>query len=259
MPRPKAQSPKAQSPKPNTFSLSPHFSARKANYLEERCPAILPAPEEILIKAVLFDADGVLVDACELHYVALNRALATLGWSISRSDHESTYNGLPTSNKLQLLTREHGFPEDWHGAVHSLKQQYTWEAIDDCISPDPDKRELILALRRGGYRIAVCSNSLHRTLARMLSAVGIMDCIDLIIGNDDVRLPKPSPEMYLLAGEKLGIPMEETVIVEDSPVGIRAAWAAEPGLVIKVDGPHEVDISFLSKIDVDRVLIKEAA
>jgi HAD superfamily hydrolase (TIGR01509 family) len=212
-----------------------------------------------VIKAVLFDADGVLVDACELHYVALNRALATMGWKINRTEHETIYNGLPTHKKLQLLTREKGFPEDWHSAVHSLKQQYTWDAIEECVTTDPGKRELLCALRHCGFKIAVCSNSLHRTLARMLSAVGIMDCIDLVIGNDDVQFPKPSPEMYLLAAAKLGVAMEETVIVEDSMVGLRAAWAAEPGGVVKVEGPDEVDLSLLTKIATDPILLREAA
>lgn len=212
-----------------------------------------------MIKAILFDADGVLVDACELHFIALNRALSTLGWTISREDHEAIYNGLPTHKKLQLLTKEHGFPEDWHGAVHSLKQQFTWESIDDCIAHDPTKRELMLALKLAGYKIAVCSNSLHRTLARMLSAVGVMDCVDLILGNDDVTLPKPSPEMYLLASEKLGVSMDETLIVEDSPVGLRAAWAAEPRDVIRVAGPHEVNLSLLRQLTSDRGVMEEAA
>ncbi len=215
--------------------------------------------EEKLIKAVLFDADGVLVDACGLHYVALNRALGTMGWTINQSDHETIYNGLPTHKKLQRLTRDQGFPEDWHGAVHSLKQQFTREMIEECISPDISKRELLLALRDCGYQIAVCSNSLRDTLERMLRAVGIIDLVDLFIGNDEVKLPKPSPEMYLLAAEKLGVEMEETVIVEDSPVGMRAAWAAEPAQVIKVAGPHEVNLSLISQIAVDLNSMRRAA
>lgn len=212
-----------------------------------------------MIKAVLFDADGVLVDACELHYAAFNRALGTMGWTISRGDHDSIYNGLPTHKKLQILTRDHGFPEDWHPAVHSLKQQFTRQLIEDCISPDPMKRELLLALKDCGYKIAVCSNSMRDTLERMLKAVRIIDCADFLVGNDEVTLPKPSPEMFLLAGERLGVEMEETAIVEDSAVGLRAAWAAEPGLVIKVEGPHEVNLSLLSQIAVDRDALRKAA
>ena len=64
------------------------------------------------IKAVIFDMDGVLVDAKEWHYNALNRALNLFGQEISRYDHIVTYDGLPTSMKLQMLSMERGLPED---------------------------------------------------------------------------------------------------------------------------------------------------
>ena len=56
------------------------------------------------IKAVIFDMDGVLIDAKEWHYEALNRALGNYGYCVSRSEHISIYDGLPTRSKLQLLT-----------------------------------------------------------------------------------------------------------------------------------------------------------
>jgi beta-phosphoglucomutase len=202
-----------------------------------------------MIKAVLFDADGVLVDACELHYVAFNRALATMGWNISPQEHTTTYNGLPTQKKLDLLTETKGFPEDWHKAVHGLKQEFTWQAIADCLLYDAEKRELLVKLKQQGIKIAVCSNSLHKSLQKMLASIGILDLVDLIIGNDDVKTPKPDPEMYLLAAEKLNLDIKDCAIVEDSPVGLQAAYAAKPGQVIVVQGPREVNVSLLSQLE----------
>ena len=69
------------------------------------------------IACVLFDLDGVLVDATEWHYVALNRALALFGFDITRYEHLSDYNGLPTRKKLQMLSVEKGLPQ----ALHNLK------------------------------------------------------------------------------------------------------------------------------------------
>ncbi len=60
------------------------------------------------IEAVVFDMDGVLIDAKDWHYHALNRALAHFGYSISRGDHLSTYDGLPTRHKLEMLSKERG-------------------------------------------------------------------------------------------------------------------------------------------------------
>ncbi len=62
------------------------------------------------IKLILFDLDGVLVEAQDWHYEALNRALELFGMPISRYDHLSTYNGLPTRKKLEMLSVEKGLP-----------------------------------------------------------------------------------------------------------------------------------------------------
>ena len=61
-----------------------------------------------MIKVIIFDLDGVLVDARELHYEALNRALDLYGCTITRDEHLSTYDGLPTKKKLTLLTENKG-------------------------------------------------------------------------------------------------------------------------------------------------------
>ena len=87
------------------------------------------------IKAVLFDMDGVLIDAREWHYEALNRALALLGYEISRYEHLTTFDGLPTARKLQMLTVERGLPAELHAFINSLKQQYTLELVATSCKP----------------------------------------------------------------------------------------------------------------------------
>ncbi|MDS1346373.1 HAD hydrolase-like protein [Planktothrix agardhii] len=77
------------------------------------------------ISAILFDMDGVLVDATEWHYQALNRALHLFGFNISRYQHLSTYNGLPTRKKLEVLTVEQSLPLGLHEIICKLKQIYT--------------------------------------------------------------------------------------------------------------------------------------
>jgi beta-phosphoglucomutase-like phosphatase (HAD superfamily) len=76
------------------------------------------------IRAVLFDLDGVLVDATEWHYEALNRALRLFGFGITRYEHLAGYNGLPTRRKLEMLSVEKGLPVALHGMVGRLKQVY---------------------------------------------------------------------------------------------------------------------------------------
>ena len=68
-----------------------------------------------MIKAVIFDMDGVLIDAREWHYEALNRALRLFGMEISRTDHLTTFDGLPTRRKLEMLSSTNGLPVELHG------------------------------------------------------------------------------------------------------------------------------------------------
>jgi beta-phosphoglucomutase-like phosphatase (HAD superfamily) len=79
----------------------------------------------VTVEAIVFDMDGVLIDAREWHYEALNRALGLFGFAISRSDHLSVYDGLPTKRKLQMLSIERGLPSALHEFLNDLKQQYT--------------------------------------------------------------------------------------------------------------------------------------
>ena len=81
------------------------------------------------IKAVIFDMDGVLIEAKDWHYDALNRALGIFGHTISRHDHLVTFDGLPTVTKLDMLTLERGLPEKLHEFINELKQKYTLELV----------------------------------------------------------------------------------------------------------------------------------
>lgn len=212
-----------------------------------------------MVRAVLFDADGVLIDACELHYVAFNNALAEHGWTLTREEHNAAYNGLPTQKKLELLTRHRGFPKEMHARVHATKQDFTLRAIDQCLRVDTSKKELLVRLKEAGLKIAVCSNSLRSSLDRMLGRVGILALVDVVIGSDNVSNPKPSPDMYLCAAALLGARIEQCVIVEDSPVGLQAAYAAEPYEVIEVDGPHQVNSGLAHRIMRHQILQEEVA
>ena len=198
----------------------------------------------IQIRAVLFDLDGVLVDATEWHYEALNRALALFGYTISRYEHLTTYNGLPTRKKLEMLSVEKNLPRGLHSMISKIKQKYTREEIMRKCTPVFEKELMIRQLKREGYKLAVCSNSVRESLERMLLASGIVEHFDFLVSNEDVKQPKPHPEMYLLAFEKLGVQPVECVIVEDADHGLEAARKA---------GAHVCQVSGFPEVDYDRI------
>lgn len=175
------------------------------------------------IRTVLFDLDGVLVDATEWHYQALNKALALFGYTITPYEHLSSYNGLPTRKKLEMLSLEKGLPHAIHGLINRLKQVYTQEEIISKCRPVFDKEYMISRLKSEGYRLAVCSNSIRSSVELMLRQSGLIDYFELLVSNEDITHPKPDPEIFLKAIAHFGSQPEEVVIVEDAPHGVAAA------------------------------------
>jgi len=189
------------------------------------------------IRLVIFDLDGVLVEAKNLHYEALNKALGN-EYSISWKEHLSKYDGLKTNQKLEMLTQEKGLPTELHSQIWEDKQKYTLEELRN-LKPNLTLQSIMDALVNDGYKIAVCSNSIRKTVLTVLSKLGVMEFMDYIISNEDVQNSKPHPEMYWRAISKMGCLPEETLIVEDSPYGLLAASRAKAH-ILRVKNPSEV-------------------
>jgi len=194
----------------------------------------------------------ILVEAKEIHFKTLNQALWEIGQSnkyvISEAEHLSTYDGLKTNQKLDMLTKSKGLPKDVHEHVWNRKQHLTIEAISG-LQPDLDKIELFKELRDRGYKLACASNSIRRSVLVMLAKIGIIEYMDLIISNEDVKNSKPHPEMYWKAMSMMGCLPEETLIVEDSPHGLLAASRSRAS-ILRVDNPKDLVLSkIISKLD----------
>lgn len=178
------------------------------------------------IKAIIFDMDGVLIEAKEWHYEALNRALTLFGMEISRYDHLVTYDGLPTKTKLKMLSMERGLPEALHNFINEMKQVYTSEIIYAKCKPTFYHRFALSQLHGQGYRMAVCSNSIRDTVTMMLERAGLLPLLEFYLSNQDVERPKPAPDIYNEAITRLELRPEQCLIVEDNPNGIKAARAS---------------------------------
>lgn len=101
-------------------------------------------------------------------------------------------------------------------------------------------------LKNEGFQIGCCSNSIKETLHYMLQCAHLFDFFDVIIGNDEVSNPKPHPEIYQRAFERLSVQPHEAVIVEDSPHGIAAATASGAH-VIEVRGVQDVHLDLFKE------------
>ena len=194
-------------------------------------------------KLIVFDLDGVLVEAKNIHFNALNQALGK--YAISWNEHLSTYDGLKTSQKLDMLTKSKGLPIEDHEHIWETKQQITLKMLGE-LQPSTELQLVMSTLVQEGYKLAVASNSIRKTVITVLAKLGIVEYMDLIISNEDVLNSKPHPEMYWSAISKMKCLPEETLIVEDSPYGLLAA-ARSKSYILRVKNPQEVTYKNISK------------
>tara|TARA_R110000822_G_scaffold142006_1_gene279943 strand:+ start:795 stop:2162 length:1368 start_codon:yes stop_codon:yes gene_type:complete len=196
------------------------------------------------IKLIIFDLDGVLVEAKNIHFDSLNGALGKK-YAISWNEHLSKYDGLKTSQKLNMLSESKGLPKEDHDLIWVDKQQLTLQKLRE-LEPNPILINLMDCLVVKGYKIAVCSNSIRKTVLTVLSKLGIMEYMDLVISNEDVKNSKPHPEMYWNAISMMSCLPEETLIVEDSPYGLLAASRSKSH-ILRVKNPKQVTLNNLNK------------
>jgi HAD superfamily hydrolase (TIGR01509 family) len=197
-----------------------------------------------MIKLVIFDLDGVLVEAKQIHYEALNKALGEK-YSISWDEHLSVYDGLKTNQKLDMLTERKGLPINTHKQIWNDKQKYTLKALSN-LQPNTQLQVCMDSLIANGYKLAVCSNSIRKTVLTVLSKFDIIDRFDLILSNEDVNNSKPHPEMYWKAMSMMGCLPEETLIVEDSPYGLLAASRSKAS-IMRVGSPKDITYNNIYK------------
>lgn len=199
-----------------------------------------------MIKAVIFDMDGVLIDAKEWHYEALNRALRLFGMEISRADHLTTFDGLPTRRKLEMLTVTEGLPMELHGFLNDLKQAYTLELVSSRCRPTFAHEFALARLKARGVKLAVASNSVRNTVLTMMERANLARHFNIMLSNEDVARSKPDPEIYRTAMERLGVAPEEALIVEDNEHGIKAARASGGHLLV-VRTPADVTLTNIDR------------
>ena len=200
-----------------------------------------------MIDTVLFDMDGVLIDATEWHYDALNEALEIFGFEIGREEHLARFNGMTTKKKLEILSLEKGLPRDLHEIISEVKQDRTLRIAARKCFPTAAHLILLSTLKNKGMKVGVVTNSIRMTTEFMLQYSGVSKFLDVLITNEDIDLPKPAPDGYVLAMKNLGSKAENTVVVEDGMHGIQAAKAAG-ARVVEVKDPTQVSLEILERI-----------
>jgi HAD superfamily hydrolase (TIGR01509 family) len=192
-------------------------------------------------KLVIFDLDGVLVEAKEIHFDALNSALKNVDekYVISWEDHLRSYDGLKTYDKLKLLSKSKGLKldKDIQKKIFEDKQLYTLKALNN-LQKNKKLIEIFSKLKNQNFNIACCSNSVKNTVDLVIQKLGIETFFDLKLSNENVKFAKPHPEIYWKAMSYFGALPEETLIIEDSPTGLTSAYKSG-AKVLRVKNPDD--------------------
>lgn len=185
-----------------------------------------------MLKAVIFDMDGVLIDSEPLHYEA-NRLLLKRKFDIELEyEYYKQYIGSTVAHLWEKTRKDL--------IMEGHKELEAYEAIELRNMADEIKEELIntdgymeikgapafVKSLKGRYKLAVASSSYLKNIERNMNNLCITDCFDELVSGTQVKNPKPSPDIFLLAAERLGVLPQECLVIEDSENGVNAAKAA---------------------------------
>lgn len=198
-----------------------------------------------MIRAVIFDMDGVLIEAKDWHYEALNRALRLFGYEITRYEHLITYDGLPTRKKLEMLSLERGLPRPLHGFINEMKQIYTMEIVHTRCKPRFNHEFALSNLKAMGYRLGLASNSIRTTIDVMMDKACLSRYLDAVFSNEDVAAGKPNPEIYQRCIDRLDLRPQDCLVLEDNENGVRAATDS---------GAHVMIVKDVAEVTLDNIL-----
>lgn len=178
--------------------------------------------EVAMIRAFLFDLDGVLTDTSEFHYLGWQRLADEEGMAFNRQENEAL-RGVSRRGSLDLILKGRKISEEQAEEWMARKNRYYLAMVQQMTPADvlPGVLDLLAELRASGIKIAVASGSLNATL--VIERIQIGHLLDAVVPGG--TRSKPAPDLFLTAAEKVGIPPAECVVVEDAAVGIQAGKA----------------------------------
>ncbi len=184
-----------------------------------------------MIKAVLFDFDGVVVQSEPLHMQTFLELLAPFGVSVSRERWYREFAGTGSRHIFEVLVRENNLKLDADGLVAERKRIYEARVRSGALQETPGVREFLGMLRSQGIRTAIVSGSHRTNVQAALETLRLDPFFDIIVSGDDLAERKPEPGPFLHAAERLGVLASECLVIEDSYPGCLSARKAGMRLV----------------------------
>jgi len=177
-----------------------------------------------MIKAVIFDLDGVIVSTDEFHYLGWQKLADEMGIYFDRTINERL-RGVSRMESLEIILEnaERAYGQDEKRAMAERKNRYYRDQLNILSPADilPGALELVNGLKRAGIKVAIGSSS--RNTPVILEKIGLSEAFDAVSDGNQIKRSKPDPEVFLLAAAKMGIPPGLCLVVEDADAGVEAA------------------------------------
>lgn len=180
-----------------------------------------------MIKAIITDFDGTLVDTFEANLRAYQKAYQSVGLDITAEKYRECFG----FRFERLMTATGVFDDRTANAIKEAKKEI-YPTFFQYLNPNKALIELIRSFHAMGGKTAIASTARKENLMNVVNYLDLAPLFDLIFAGVDVKQGKPSPEIYLKTMEALGVQPEEVLIFEDSPVGIEAARASGAHVMI---------------------------
>ncbi len=178
-----------------------------------------------MMKAVIFDMDGVISDTLSIHCEAESKLLLKYGIKISPSEILKEFNAVPDLVMFQILSKRFNRNLDFQKAEDE-KWKLFQELAKEGIQSIPGSLEFINTLLKNNFILAVASSAPLRIVNLVLETLGIKKKFKVVVYTTEVKQGKPAPDIFLLAAEKLKVSPRDCVVIEDAAKGIQAAKAA---------------------------------
>ncbi|ERM92035.1 phosphatase [Caldanaerobacter subterraneus subsp. yonseiensis KB-1] len=179
-----------------------------------------------MIKAVIFDMDGVMIDSEPVHLRLERELFRELGVEITEEEH-MTFVGSSSYYMWEKIKERFNLKESVEELVRRDRKRYLDHVLSTGeIIPVPGIQELVKKLFEREYKLAVASSSPIDVIELVVQKLNLKNFFDMLVSGDYVKRSKPYPDIFLYTAEKLRVKPEECVVIEDSYNGVHAAKSA---------------------------------
>ncbi len=178
-----------------------------------------------MIKAIIFDLDGVLLDSVGRDIAITVRVFNKFGYSITQSDEQCIIGWHP-ADRISFFAKKFNIPEEEQRLIVADEKRLYRELWDSTSKLLPEVKETLETIKNKGLKLALATTSTSDSVSKFMQKFQLQSYFKLILTREDASQRKPNPEIYIKARNELGYNTDEIIVVEDTEIGVTAAKSA---------------------------------